>query len=539
MYQFKGCSKVQIRWIHKYLFLLKNLACVDKSVKLSDITFEHLQSASKSLKVKKHALQLIEKNRSGEIFNADDLRFIQLILENQDYSSDKLVVIKAEDSFEEAIDVDFTAGISNDEMLIKKSLYSALELINTISPTWKSRMSDVLETVIGVFDERNVINSGFTKDFPGFINLNINADVVVLGEQIAHETTHLIFDNYLYFNNRAKKIVQNIPPIFSIFAQKPRSAELVLHGLFSYTSVFLFWDSLQSILPNEKLRINLRKRQVLRYIQESLQDLNNVLTVKDWASIIKMYRSICPIFSGELWQIEKVERSFTNKEIVKLQKQLNDIELAEIVLAIEGNKVSRISKPISQVRDLIKIIHTLPVYYCFSSYLFSSKSDSNINDFQNVITSIYNLDTYSSEKLDIHIYLSNNSRDLLSAYKLDQQEKCAPLFKTPKCCERFFNNNWEYAVKELNGDITKIYFEDSQEIQDLSDLVYNPIGMYFGLGFCWHFPCKLNCKSTKRVVDNRLKILKKYQPLFNRLNRINQYTLRVDQDRNYSLLRAK
>jgi hypothetical protein len=331
--------------------------------------------------------------------------------------------------------------------------------------------------------------------------------------------------------------VRNIPPIYSIFAQKPRSAELVLHGLFSYTSVYIYWDGLETILPQEKSRIRIRKKQVLKYIQASIVDLNNVLTKKDWELIIKLYKTICPIFSAELWKYPENIKFLSNNTIRKLKKHLNDIELAELILAIEGNKVSRISKAIAEVKELIKIIKELPVCYCFSSYLFTSKSDDKINDFQNVITSIYNLDSYSDEPLDIHFYFSKNQKNLLRAHKLDQQDKCAPLFKTPNCCESHFNTYWEYAVKELGGDLTKLYFADLNKEFKITNLIYNPIGMYFGLGFCWHFPCSLNCKSTQKVVDKRMKILMNYPYVFKKLIRINNYKLKVDLEKNYHLIK--
>jgi len=537
MSQFKGCSKVQIRWIHKYLFLLQKLTAENGREKLTGITDQHLKIASSSLKVKKNALQLIEKKRSGKIFDENDFRFIELIQENQDLKPNKFVIIKSEDKLEEAIDQDFISGICDDETLVRNRIKNALELVCKISTLWKSNMSNVLETISGVYDERNVINSGFTKDFPGFISLNINADPSIIGEQIAHETTHLIFDNLLYFNSRTRAKVRNIPPIYSIFAQKPRSAELVLHGLFSYTSVYIYWDGLETILPQEKSRIRIRKKQVLKYIQASIVDLNNVLTKKDWELIIKLYKTICPIFSAELWKYPENIKFLSNNTIRKLKKHLNDIELAELILAIEGNKVSRISKAIAEVKELIKIIKELPVCYCFSSYLFTSKSDDKINDFQNVITSIYNLDSYSDEPLDIHFYFSKNQKNLLRAHKLDQQDKCAPLFKTPNCCESHFNTYWEYAVKELGGDLTKLYFADLNKEFKITNLIYNPIGMYFGLGFCWHFPCSLNCKSTQKVVDKRMKILMNYPYVFKKLIRINNYKLKVDLEKNYHLIK--
>ena len=112
----------------------------------------------------------------------------------------------------------------------------------------------------------------------------------------------------------------------------------------------------------------------------------------------------------------------------------------------------------------MKIIHDLPVYYCFSNYIFTSKSDNKINDFQNIISSIYNLDTHINDNLDIHIYFSKNKNNLINSFILDQKDESATLFKTPKCCQKFFNKHWDSAVKKYNGDLTMLYFKNRKKI---------------------------------------------------------------------------
>lgn len=206
-----------------------------------------------------------------------------------------------------------------------------------------------------------------------------------------------------------------------------------------------------------------------------------------------------------------------------------------MILAIEGNKVSRISIPINKVKELIDIVHKLPIYYCFSNYIFSSKSDSQINDFQNVISSIYNLDTHYKEDIDIHIYFSSNMLKLKQSYILDQSDESATLFKTPKCCQEYFNKNWEYAVKKYHGDLSRLYFENEKRGIIKDNLLYNPIPMYYGMGFCWHFPCSLDCNKTKKVIDERIKILKKYKNIFNNLFKINEYSLSFNLKNGYKL----
>jgi hypothetical protein len=538
MYQFKDCSPVQIRWIHIYLYILRQFNESNSKIKLDQISFENLKAASRDLSVKKKALELIEKKRANKVILKSDYIFLDLLLKSANKEFNKLEILKSKHGFEKVIDNDFIDGICDNEKLVISEVEKGLEVIKRISSIWYKNMVDVLENISGIYDERNIINSGFTKDFPGFINLNINADPLIIGEQLAHETTHLVFENHLYFTNDTKEYIKSIPPIYSIFAKKPRSAELVLHGLYSYTSVYIYWDKLTTLFPLDK-RIEKRKKQVQIYIDAAINDLNNVLKPNDWVRIKNIYKKICPIFDHNIWNSTIQKKVITDKTISRLGKYLNDIEIAEVLLAIEGNKVSRISKPINCIKDLMKIIHELPVYYCFSNYIFTSKSDNKINDFQNIISSIYNLDTHINDNLDIHIYFSKNKNNLINSFILDQKDESATLFETPKCCQTFFNKHWDAAVKKYNGDLTMLYFKNGKKTLLTDNLQYNPIGMYFGLGFCWHFPCSLDCSNTKKIINARMQILKKYKLIFNRLSRINNYNLEYDPQKGYSLLKIK
>ena len=532
---YKNCSQVQIRWIHIYLYLLQKLSKIHPEIDISIISFDELKNASRNLIAKKMALSLIEKIRMNKKLIKSDLHFQKIITNSTNYK--KIELIKHHYQFDKVLDKDFIIGLCDDENKVLSELNKGFSIIKSISLGWYNKMHQVLETVSGITDKRNVINSGFTKDFPGFINLNINADPIIIGEQLAHETTHLLFENILYFDKKTSTYIRQIPPVFSVFAKKPRSSELVIHGLFSYTSVYVFWDALIPLFPSEKLRIQKRKKQVMAYINKAVGDLNNVLNSRDWIRIKNIYKKICPIFNQNIWNTEiSFKKVKINKSILtQLQHHLNDIEIAELILAIEGNKVSRISISIQKVKELIDVIHKLPIYYCFSNYIFSSKSDCQINDFQNVISSIYNLDTHFNEDIDIHVYLSSNIIKLKKSYVLDQSDESATLFKTPKCCQEFFKKNWEYSVKKYQGDLSRLYFENEKRGKIQENILFNPIPMYYGMGFCWHFPCSLNCKKTKVLIEDRIRILMKYKLIYDNLIRVMNYNLFYNLNHDYKL----
>ena len=109
------------------------------------------------------------------------------------------------------------------------------------------------------------------------------------------------------------------------------------------------------------------------------------MTNSQWIKILNIYKTICPIFKTNLWNIQSEKKVITEKTLNNLEMSLNNIECAELLLALEGNKVSRISKPISQIPKIINVIDSLPVFYCFSNYVFNSDEDESINSFHNTI----------------------------------------------------------------------------------------------------------------------------------------------------------
>ena len=102
-------------------------------------------------------------------------------------------------------------------------------------------------------------------------------------------------------------------------------------------------------------------------------------------------------------------------------------------------------------------------------------------------------------------------------------------------CQEFFNKNWEYAVKKYQGDLSRLYFENEKRGILKDNLLYNPIPMYYGMGFCWHFPCTLNCDHTKKIIDERIKILKKYSSIHNNLIKIENYYIHYSSKKGYKL----
>ena len=530
---------VSLRWFYIYLFILSKLKGLSKKKDhyIATIDSSKLINASGSILLKKESLILIEKLRQEQALNNEDFRFINLLFEESKKSFPRLTILKDIHGFKGILDEEFLEGLCSDESKVLSALNSGLSELRQISPGWYKKAKKVLEVVAGVESDHNLINSGFTRDFPGFINFNINCDPTVIGEQLAHETTHLMLDNKLQFDDLARKFIKSVPPVFSIFAKKPRSAELVVHGLFSYSSVYIYWKGIAKRNKKDSNLAKKRMKEVEVYLQRAIVDLDNVLTPYMWRRLFLIYKEICPLAESVTWSQSKIPKVDIQRFITRLKEYLNNIEIAELILAIEGNKVSRISMRVQRAENFMEILNSLPIYYCFSNYLFKSSEDENLDGFRNVITSIHDLDSFLDEELEIHIYFANSREKLKKAFLLDQEDKCAPLFKTPSCCEDFFLKNWENCVAVHKGDMTRLYAQNALVALKTNPL-YNSVGMYFGLGFCWHFPCKLDCKKTKRVVHKRMKILKKYNSIYDELAKIKRYKIFCDSHGQYSLIKT-
>ena len=107
-----------------------------------------------------------------------------------------------------------------------------------------------------------------------------------------------------------------------------------------------------------------------------------------------------------------------------------------------------------------------------------------------------------------------------------------------------YHNDWQVydaspydeTIKLESDMIIPRTIEHWWDILSINDVV---VSTNFGLGFCWHFPCSLNCSNTKKIINARIQILRKYKLIFNRLSRINNYNLEYDPQKGYSLLKIK
>ena len=186
---------------------------------------------------------------------------------------------------------------------------------------------------------------------------------------------------------------------------------------------------------------------------------------------------------------------------------LNHQATAEIVLAVAGNKMSRISGRSDLFRELAK---QLEIPFFISSQSVASACDDNLSGFSNISAKGDRIRDLSGD-WDVYAYFGGSSAEQALLSVLDQLDLGGSALGIPSCCREYFSKVWPLACRDQDGDVA--YFSlSSPDFAGASgeiDMAWqcNPYGMYAGGGLLWHFPCSLRCHSTIEVVTKRYELL--------------------------------
>ena len=86
---------------------------------------------------------------------------------------------------------------------------------------------------------------------------------------------------------------------------------------------------------------------------------------------------------------------------------------------------------------------------------------------------------------------------------LDLDGEAGELFGIPECCREAFAIHWPRVSKtggDLFGDVLLRYGVDGNcDVARACDVT----AMYRGGGYCWHFPCRPDCRKTIELVGAR------------------------------------
>lgn len=411
---------------------------------------------------------------------------------------------------------DMKGEIEADEQRLISAWHKGIEVLGTVCPRLFGVVNDSVFLFLGINNKWGEIEAFSSPKSPGFIAIGINNPPILLAEEILHEAIHVYLWALLAERQDISDIWAKIPPVYSPFSRSPRPAVRVLHGIASYYAVLCFWES---VAQNEKnyewFGNNFTDEQWCKKIIHSrigtltarLSDAFFVLRQATKHSDILVQKSMT--FLDKNIDFSRFSHPSNYSRLNNIAKILpnvvNPIERAEILLAIHGNKVSRVSVPF-RIASLIgeNLIGKAPVL--FSESVFCSKQDVNLGGFSNTIQSEKNI-LNADLKDEIFCYIGRDAQSVQVAQKMDVKNMAGHFYEIPECCQIFFRMNWDKIRSCHCGDSFGFLLQKNDNGILIADKNCNAAAMYFGGGLCWHFPCNLRCKATSKLISERKRIM--------------------------------
>lgn len=390
----------------------------------------------------------------------------------------------------------------------KQEFLNAIEYLNCIFD--KELINKSIRYVVGIDNIPGALNSCSTEDFPGLIAISINNDRDLLCEQIVHESTHCYFSQLLFHNQGIKSFFESLPSMVSPYTNTVRPLLRLMHGCLAYGNVSIFWSQISGHSDN-KNRFQLTRKLYLegnRIIESILDE-----TGKDYWEQIK--RSVL---------LHKVNSSNVVANNSNMIDFLNPIEQAELTLALNGEKVSRISVTHSNSKSLYDYVsHYGSIVFGNDSYV--PCSDVNINGFSNLPSDIVPHILNTNPEAEVFAYIGSDIKAVKTAFQLDMNNEAGSLLGIPECCQHFFKEHWDYVINEFQGDFTSLYMNTKYKESKIifGDWTSNYFSMFKGSGFTWHFPCSLKCEETQLHVIERSNRIKSINfELYSNLSALNK-----------------
>ncbi|MCB1633989.1 MAG: hypothetical protein KDI51_05325 [Xanthomonadales bacterium] len=193
---------------------------------------------------------------------------------------------------------------------------------------------------------------------------------------------------------------------------------------------------------------------------------------------------------------------------------LNNQAVSEILLALAGTKISRLTAPASVIR-LVSEALDYPVF--IASRSLAPVVDLALSGFSNQASDggpVYDL---AGDK-EVYAYFGSDLADLGIVSVLDRLNAAGSFLDIPACCRSFFSATWESCQEQHSGDLAFTLLSSHRDWGKGRSLKIswqcNPYGMYMGGGLLWHFPCSSWCEHTIAVVDSRLRLLERVDSEF-------------------------
>lgn len=386
----------------------------------------------------------------------------------------------------------------------QEKLNKALDLISLFLSNCFKKIIIPNCRYVNIENEYGCINSLTITKCYDLIFLTLNNPQFLIIEQIIHEQTHIKFGKLIELK-RYEHLFNKPYSAYSPFAKKVRPIEYIANGYCAFISVLNLYNyylnnferiKLQFEIPNKKTIQN-RIRILLPRIKEAEIILDGVFENKSlWIRFKEEF----------LFEFQTNKKSIKNQKYI-INRELTNIQNAEILLGLYTDKIARITIPISQTVD---IFNQLPINnYFFSNDAFVESKNEEIDSFSNLHENIgSHINSTDDRNTFVNCYIGKNIKILKKAVYKDQFDSAGDYFQIPNCCQSHFKLFWNKIATYYNGDYVK-FLLDKVSHRDTFKWQTNALAMYFDAGYTWHFPCNFNCKQTIAIIEKRYKDLKK------------------------------
>lgn len=403
---------------------------------------------------------------------------------------------------------DFSSPLSDEPGGWISRLRESLHLLAEVSPEQYFRCVRNVKVVAGLDGPFGQLHSVSIGEWPGGVALRGYNPPPHICDSFVHETAHQLLDFALAESSDVLTAIEAAPASYSPFFEQPRPALKVWHGIVSYLEVLRFWEAyLLAGSPHRDCDRSLAESRAAAVREMCLQGICSVrasTSPSDWPGLTAFIQRITPIFTDILPIAERELAVTPAVDPAALRKvSLSPIEYAEVLLALEGHKVSRISLSPAEGGSLARSLprSATPL---FSRHVHLADADPALGSFSNRAVGSFEYHEPPPNAF-VHVYISRSSSMRRMAALLDERGEAGDLFDIPSCCRRFFSQHWDDSCRDWNGDLASQLLAKTESGTAAMSLPWqlNVFAMYHGYGLTWHFPCDLACGFTTALVSRR------------------------------------
>jgi hypothetical protein len=389
---------------------------------------------------------------------------------------------------------------------------AGLQFLADVSPRQHERTLAHVKMVASFDEAPGLLQSLSAGELPGFVLARCMNGPAEVADQLVHETSHQLLDRFLAEHPGFVEELRSAPAGYSPFFQQPRPALKLLHGVVSYLEVLRFWQyvaDVEAYGPHlTRSTAEARWGHVRRLCEVGYRSLRAVATEDLWGRWSRHLEELCPAFDS-LRECLDSEPSTTSALIERLGHLdwPSPIERAELLLALDGDKISRLTVSLEDGATLARALDPL-LSPLFSRQVFLTCPERLKGTFTNLTEASF--EYYRPPPgATVFAYVGRRHAELRDAVVADESDEAGEALAIPSCCRAHYLAHWEEARNRHEGDLLAWLLDESSGDagEACNDVILpwqtNAFAMILGRGLTWHFPCSFLCQATISLISHR------------------------------------